>query len=96
MMLCISLRAHRGPGQVENFKWYASITAPGFAEPTRPGRFPPSGMVRHTVGAAISRPPFSAAQLEPHRNKGAFNQGSAMLPTTAQSAAAKDEEKVVS
>ena len=30
------------------------------------------------VGAgALTRPPFSTAQLEPHRNKGAFQKGSA-------------------
>ena len=69
------------------------------ARPGRSGTGPygKTGGSPYFLGAGVlPRPPFSAAQLEPHRNKGAFNQGSAMLPTTAQSAAAKDEEKVVS
>ena len=37
------------------------------------------------VGAGVlTRPPFPAAQLEPHRNKGAFDQGSAKFSIAAQ------------
>ena len=47
-------------------------------------------------GGTPGRLPFSAAQLEPRRNKGDPNKGNARHPIRTQPAAAKDEGKAVS